>query len=138
MAGVSRVGVTNSFLSASSQTTATGALSGDLIYTQATVTLTAGVWRVTATAGVLNATSGDDTWVSVYNRTTSALVAGSYGTTFFASNSTRGWGQSFPVTVTVTTTADFCPQVHRNAASTISVQKVGNSIAGGISAIRIS
>jgi len=137
MAGVTRARSVP-FLSATSQTTSTGALSGDLIYTQATVTLTAGTWLIFATVGVLNTVGPDDHWVSVYNRTTSTTVAGSYGAFFYASGAAHGYGSSFPVQVTVTASTDFCPQAHRNGATTIRIEKTSNSIAGGIHAIRIS
>jgi len=139
MAGVTR-SRSITFVSARSTTTRTGTSNSTLIYQEATITLTAGTWVVTAGGGVLNLTVSDDGVAGIYNRTTSAEVATSRGGT--KGTSTTAYAQliSLPVSITVTSDTTFCPIFDRSGASQLRAQSgaASTAAAGYITAFKIA
>ena len=123
-------------LSAQSTTQRDGSPSGNVIYQEATITLTPGSWLVWASCSILNLTVADAVSVGVYDRTNAAEVADSRG---FANHSdTAIWGGVSTLIVhTVTANTDVCPYACRNGASTVRVGSAAGSTAGKIMAWRI-
>lgn len=114
-----------SFLSASSTTTVPAASA--ITYTQASITLTPGVWEVQAAMTLINGTTTDSAAVAIYNQTTSAVVSGSYGTPGYTSTTWAAALQSMPTKMTVTSNTQVCPYGNRNGGSTVAT-------AGGVGA----
>jgi len=137
----SGVVVTNSFLSARSTTTRSGAANSSIVYQEATITLTAGTWLVTAGGALLNLATNDDGVAGIYNRTTSTEVASSRGAaqqlTTPGLNSTAAV-ISMPVSITVASNTDFCPIFDRGGSTIRAAQSAASGAAGYITAIRLS
>lgn len=125
------------FLSARSTTTRAGAASSSIVYIEATITLTAGTWLVTAGGALLNLTTNDDGVAGIYNRTTSTEVASSRGAQVSTTTATHNAVISIPVSITVTSNTTFCPIFDRNGSSTIRAQSAASGAAGYITAIRL-
>ncbi len=106
-----------SFLSASSTTTVSAA--STITYTQASITLTPGVWEVTSAMTLINGTTTDSAAVAIYNQTAAAVVSGSYGTPGYTSTTWAAALQSMPTKMTVTSNTQVCPYGNRNGGSTI-------------------
>ena len=128
----------NTFLSARATTTLAGVLSGDIRYTGATITLTAGTWIVTAGGAVINLTTADDGVAGIWNATTVAEVASSRGGQTSTSTTTHSHLISMPVSMTVTVNTNVHPLFARNGASTLRAQSAASGAAGYITAIRIA
>ena len=128
----------NTFLSARATTTLAGALSGDIKYTGATITLTAGTWIVTAGGAVINLTVADDAVAGIWNATTVAEVANSRGGQTSTSTTTHSHLISMPVSMTVTVNTNVHPLFARNGASTLRAESAASGAAGYITAIRIA
>jgi hypothetical protein len=125
------------FLSARSTTTRSGTLSSSIVYQEATITLTAGIWIVTAGGALINLTTADDGVAGVYNRTTSTEVASSRGGQVSTTTTTHNAVVSIPVSITVASNTAFCPIFDRNGGSTIRAQSAASGAAGYITAIKI-
>lgn len=123
-------------LTARSTTQRDGTLSGDVVYQEATITLTAGSWMVFAQCSLLNLTVADAASVGLYNRTASAEVSDSRGAV--CHTDTTIWGGASTMTVvTVSSNTDVCPFATRNGVSTLRVGSASGSAAGQIMAWRI-
>lgn len=125
------------FLSARSTTTRSGAANSSIVYIEATITLTAGIWLVTAGGALLNLTTNDDGVAGVYNRTTSTEVANSRGAQQLTTTTTHNAVISMPVSITVTSNITVCPIFDRNGSSTIRAESAASGAAGYITAIRL-
>ena len=113
----------------SAQSTSAASPAAALIYTSATITLTPGVWVAQASMSLYN-TSADSAAVAIYNRTTSAVVAGSYGTPGRTDTEIGASFLSMPTKFTVTSNTDLCPYGNRNGGSSIgSYSGVGAPVA---------
>lgn len=124
-----------SFLSASSTTTVSAA--STLIYTQASITLTPGVWEVQAAMTLINGTTTDSAAVAIYNQTAAAVVSGSYGTPGYTSTSWAAALQSMPTKITVASNTQVCPYGTRNGGSTIAPASGAGAPVGLITARRL-
>ena len=125
------------FLSARSTTTRAGAANSSIVYIEATITLTAGTWLVTAGGTLLNLATSDDAVAGVYNRTTSTEVANSRGANQVTNTTSDNAVISIPVSITVTSNITVCPIFDRNGSSTIRAQSYASGAAGYITAIRL-
>ena len=125
------------FLSARSTTTRAGGSNSSIVYIEATITLTAGTWLVTAGGALYNLVTNDDGVAGIYNRTTSTEVASSRGAQQFTTSSSHHAVISMPVSITVASNTDFCPIFDRNGGSTIRAQSAASGAAGYITAIRL-
>ena len=125
------------FLSARSTTTRAGAANSSIVYIEATITLTAGTWLVTAGGALLNLATSDDAVAGVYNRTTSTEVANSRGANQVTNTTSDNAVISIPVSITVTSNITVCPIFDRNGSSTIRAQSYASGAAGYITAIRL-
>ena len=128
----------NTFLSARATTTLAGALGGDIKYTGATITLTAGTWIVTAGGAVINLTTADDGVAGIWNATTVAEVASSRGGQTSTTTTAHSHLISMPVSMTVTVNTNVHPLFARNGGSTLRAQSAASGAAGYITAIRIA
>ena len=137
MAGVTR-SRSITFVSARSTTTRTGTASSTLIYQEATITLTAGTWVVTAGGAVINLTGADDGAGGIYNRTTSTEVATSRGGQATTSTTSHTHLISLPVSITVTSDTTFCPIFDRQGGSQLRAQSSASGAAGYITAFKIA
>lgn len=129
----------NEFIEATSTTGVTAAASNNLAYTQATITLTPGVWLVEAGCSLTQAATTDSESVGIYNVTTSAEVSNSRGLSTSNTTTTKAGVYSRVIKITVTSNTDFCPFACRNGGSTVRVEGSGNAggIAGFIRGVRI-
>ena len=129
-----------SFLSAASTTARTGGSSSNLIYEEATITLTAGTWMVSAGLNLINPQTLDDAYVAVYNRTAGNELANTVGLVGTATSTTSYVAcYSRPNTVTVTSDTNVCPVGNRNGASTIRAARgAGVGQVGWISALKVN
>lgn len=125
------------FLSARSTTTRAGAANSSIVYIEATITLTAGTWLVTAGGALVNLVTPDDGVAGVYNRTTSTEVASSRGAQTATGQYENAAVISMPVSITVTSNTTVCPIFDRNGASTLRAQSAASGAAGYITAIRL-
>jgi len=124
-----------SFLSASSTTTVSAA--STITYTQASITLTPGVWEVTSAMTLINGTTTDSAAVAIYNQTAAAVVSGSYGTPGYTSTTWAAALQSMPTKMTVTSNTQVCPYGNRNGGSTIAPASGVGAPVGLITARRL-
>lgn len=132
-----RVDDAPAFLSDQDTTTRDGSLSGNVIYEEATITLTPGSWIVEAHASLLNLTTADACAVGIYNRTTSAEVSASRGPAATHSTTVSAEVSSGRVLIVVTVSTDVCPYAVRNGASTLRVSSSASAPAGKITAHRL-
>ena len=132
-----RVDDAPAFLTDQDTTTRDGSLSGNVIYQEATITLTPGTWLVEAHASLLNLTTADACGAGIYNRTTAAEVASSRGPAALHDTTVRAEVCSGRVLMTVTANTDVCPYAVRNGASTLRVSSTAGCPAGKITAIRL-
>lgn len=124
-----------SFLSASSTTTVAAA--STITYTQASITLTPGVWEVKSAMTLINGTTTDSAAVAIYNQTAAAVVSGSYGTPGYTSTSWAAALQSMPTKMTVASNTQVCPYGNRNGGSTIAPASGVGAPVGLITARRL-
>lgn len=124
-----------SFLSASSTTTVAAA--STITYTQASITLTPGVWEVNAAMALINGTTTDSAAVAIYNQTASSVVSGSYGVPGYTSTTWAASLQSMPTKMTVTSNTQVCPYGNRNGGSTITTASGVGAPVGLITARRL-
>ena len=124
-----------SFLSASSTTTVAAA--STITYTQASITLTPGVWEVKSAMTLINGTTTDSAAVAIYNQTAAAVVSGSYGTPGYTSTSWAAALQSIPTKMTVASNTQVCPYGNRNGGSTIAPASGVGAPVGLITARRL-
>ena len=124
-----------SFLSASSTTTVSAA--STITYTQASITLTPGVWEVTSAMTLINGTTTDSAAVAIYNQTAAAVVSGSYGTPGYTNTTWAAALQSMPTKMTVTSNTQVCPYGNRNGGSTIAPASGVGAPVGLITARRL-
>lgn len=132
-----RVDDAPAFLTDQDTTTRDGSLSGNVIYEEATITLTPGSWLVEAHASLLNLTTADGCGVGIYNRTAAAEVSSSRGPAALHDTTVRAAVASGRVLLTVTVNTDVCPYAVRNGASTLRVSSTAGCPAGKITAIRL-
>ena len=132
-----RVDDAPAFLTDQDTTTRDGSLSGNVIYEEATITLTPGTWLVEAHASLLNLTTADGCGVGIYNRTAAAEVSSSRGPAALHDTTVRAAVASGRVLLTVTVNTDVCPYAVRNGASTLRVSSTAGCPAGKITAIRL-
>ena len=127
----------SNFLSAVSSTTLTGSFGSNIIYTNASITLTPGTWLVQSQLCLYNTTTADNAACSIYNRTTSTEVSSSRGPSFFTSTAVAGAGSSIQTRMIVTSNTQVCPFGSRNGGSTIQAVSYSGAPAGTITAIRL-
>jgi hypothetical protein len=118
------------FIEATSTTTVTASSGGNIIYTQATITLTPGTWFIQAGTTQIQSATGDAVSCGIYNVTTSAEVSSSRGTSPTALTTHVATPFSRIIKVTVSSNTQFCPLGCRNGGST--TQIIGTNIASGV------
>ena len=126
------------FLTDQDTTTRDGSLSGEVAYTEATITLTPGTWLVEAFATLLNLTATDSCCVGIWNATTNAEVTSSRGPASVATTTLCCGVVSGAVQIVVTANTDVCPYACRNGASTLRVYSAAGAPAGKITARRLA
>jgi hypothetical protein len=127
-------------IEATSTTTVNGSASANIIYTNATITLTTGTWMIEAGTSQQQIATTDTVACGIYNVTTSAEVSNSRGMAEVCTTTARASVFSRLVKITVSSSTDFCPLACRNGGSTTSVNgtNIANGIAGFIRGIRVA
>lgn len=132
-----RIGDPPAFLTDQDTTTRDGSPSGNVIYQEATVTLTPGSWLVEAHATLLNLATADSCCVGIYDRTGGAEISNSRGAAAVATTTLHCGVHSGLVKIDTATTIDVCPYAVRNGASTLRVASVAGAPAGKITAVQL-
>jgi microcystin-dependent protein len=117
------------YLVANSNAQITGPTNGNLIYTSAGITLTAGSWMVQSQMSLLNTATTDVAYVALYNNSTSSQISNSWGAQFYTFTTQYVSGVSNLTLVTVASNTVIYPYAIRNGGSTI---RCGNSGATGM------
>lgn len=106
-----------------------GPTNGNLIYTSAGITLTAGSWMVQAQMSLLNTVTTDVAYVALYNNTAGSQISNSWGAQFYTFTTQYVAGVSNLTLVTVASNTVIYPYAIRNGGSTL---RCGNSGATGM------
>ncbi len=124
------------YLSAQSTNSASGSLSADIAYTDASITLTPGSWVVRVQASAHTTDTVDSLSVGVWNQTASAEVSGGRGPS--ATPSAINYRACLVSEVEMSVTADtqICPLICRNGSSTLGASSAAGGIVGRITATR--
>lgn len=124
-------------VSASGSSRVDGSLSGNVIYTPATLTVGAGTYEIVAYGSPYNLSTADAQACAIYNVTTNAEVGSTRGPATTGTTTSFGFSVSRPVEITVTGSTSFCPYFVRNGASTLRLEGAAGAPAAVIEARRI-
>ena len=118
-----------------------GAVSGSLLATATSITLTAGTWLVQARLACIININSDGAKCFIWNITTSSVVANSSGvpSSIFVNAGTTDLASALTI-ITVSSNTQLCPGADRNGFSQL--ECVNTNVVGGpvqlISAVRVA